>query len=158
MYFWEYNQERALAFALDRQKNPRPNLPKIKEAAVLGAVIELKNCLDLLGSNYLDLVNISYKNFADSYKMMGKELPKNTDVNDSADRLLRKLDCAVIENLHTLTGDEQFNSVKGVFIEGAPLYDGAGFNEKNHIQICVRNPNCIKAFFIPRTKVKWPKK
>ena len=89
---------------------------------------------------------------------MGKELPKNTDVNDSADRLLRKLDCAVIENLHTLTGDEQFNSVKGVFIEGAPLYDGAGFNAKNHIQICVRNPKCIKAFFIPRTKVKWPKK
>ena len=25
----------------------------------------------------------------------------------------------------------------------------AGFKEKNHIQICVRNPNCIKGFLNP---------
>lgn len=34
--------------------------------------------------------------------------------------------------------------------ERAFLYPEAGFTEKNHIQICIRNPNCIKSFFLPR--------
>jgi len=40
--------------------------------------------------------------------------------------------------------------VKGVFWEGHSLYPNAGFAEKNHIQICVCNPNCIKGYFLPR--------
>ena len=36
------------------------------------------------------------------------------------------------------------------FWEGADLYPGAGFKEKNHIQIAIINPNCIKGFFLPR--------
>jgi len=158
MYFWEYNHQRAYSFALDRQKHPKSALSVINKAAVLGAVIELKNCLDLLDSKFLDLVKSSYNNYQDSYKMLGHDMPKNVNVSGSKDRLLRRLDCAVIENLHTLNTENPFDSVRGVFIEGDPLYEGAGFNEKNHIQICVRNPNCIKAFFIPRETVKWPKK
>jgi hypothetical protein len=45
---------------------------------------------------------------------------------------------------------KKFDSVRGVFWEGKELYPGAGFMERNHIQICLRNPNCIKGFFIPR--------
>ena len=37
-----------------------------------------------------------------------------------------------------------------IFWEGKPLYPNAGFAEKNHIQICVCNPNCIKGYFLPR--------
>lgn len=36
------------------------------------------------------------------------------------------------------------------FCEGQELYPNAGFREKNHIQICVCNPNCIKGYFLPR--------
>ena len=43
-----------------------------------------------------------------------------------------------------------YDSVRGVFWEGKPLYPNAGFAEKNHIQICVCNPNCIKGYFLPR--------
>ena len=39
------------------------------------------------------------------------------------------------------------NSVKGVFVEGDPIYETAGFYEKTHIQICVRNADCIKGVF-----------
>jgi hypothetical protein len=28
-----------------------------------------------------------------------------------------------------------------------------GFKEKNHIQICIKNPNCIKGFFKTNTEV-----
>jgi hypothetical protein len=37
-----------------------------------------------------------------------------------------------------------------VFTEGGPAFPGAGIQEKNHIQICIRNSNSIKGFFLPR--------
>lgn len=65
---------------------------------------------------------------------------------------MRRLDCTVIEIAHPINEDAKkrsFDSVKGVFWEGDKLYPEAGFTEKNHIQICIRNPNCIKGFFLP---------
>ena len=47
-----------------------------------------------------------------------------------------------------------FDSVRGLFSEGAPVYEGSGFRKKTHVQICVRNPNCIKGYFNPRRPVK----
>ena len=84
--------------------------------------------------------------------------------------ILRELDCAVIEYLHQKI-DEKINldfqeygfsdlkhcdTVRGIFTEGGPAFDGAGIQLKNHIQICIRNLNCIKGFFIPRKKTKFP--
>lgn len=77
----------------------------------------------------------------------------NRDVKDSTDLLLRYLDCAVIEELHTereSQGLKAFDTVRGLFQEGEQIYNTSGFFEKTHIQICVRNPNCIKGFFAPR--------
>lgn len=59
---------------------------------------------------------------------------------------------AVIEHLHARIeeeGLEPFDSARGLFSEGGPIYEGAGFNRKTHVQICVRNPNCIKGYFSP---------
>ena len=42
-----------------------------------------------------------------------------------------------------------FDTVHAAFIEGQPLYANAGFSTKDHIQICVRNPRCIKGHFRP---------
>ena len=39
------------------------------------------------------------------------------------------------------------DSVKGIFLEGAPPYPGSGFREKTHIQIAVCNLACIKGVF-----------
>ena len=41
------------------------------------------------------------------------------------------------------------DTVRGAFIEGSPIYRGAGFRAKNHIQLCVRNLSCIKGYFRP---------
>jgi hypothetical protein len=46
-----------------------------------------------------------------------------------------------------------FDSSRGVFTEGGPAFPGAGIQSKNHIQICIRNPNCIKGFFLPRKEI-----
>ena len=152
-YFWENNFERALEFA----KNP-PGKKRNKTPSVLGAVIDLGYCLDLLDTRHLHLVKDSYNNFASSASIYGQEMPKNKTVKGSKDKLIRELDCAVIENLHAMQRQIQlnpFDSVRGVFVEGEELYPGAGFHDRIHIQICIRNPNCIKGFFIPREEMVW---
>jgi len=153
IYFWENNQQRALDFADELKLQPPSGKQKIKTAAVVGAVIDLGFCLDLLDAEFIKLVKDSHTTLVESCKTLGLDIPVNKGVRGSKELLLRNLDCAVIENLHFQrkeNGLPAFDSVRGVFIEGDPLYDNAGFHEKNHIQICICNPNCIKGFFIPR--------
>lgn len=125
----------------------------VTEPAVIGAVIDLGYCMDLTDSLYLGELKEAYNALVDACNLMGINLPQNVDVGKSTDKLMRRLDCAVIEIAHQINEDAKersFDSVKGVFWEGDKLYLEAGFTEKNHIQICIRNPNCIKGFFLPR--------
>lgn len=150
IYFWENNETRALQWAQELSKRKNTS---IKNPAVIGAVIDLGYCLDLTDSTYLSELRRAYNALVDLYKELGKPLPQNTDIGKSTDRLIRKLDCAVIQTAHKINRDANkhpYDSVKGVFWEGKPLYPNAGFAEKNHIQICVCNPNCIKGYFLPR--------
>ena len=151
-YFWENNQERALLFAQELKENPpkgKENL--IDEPAVLGAILDLGYCLDLLDSEYLKVIKKAFDFLLESEKKYGKKIPKNI-VNIKGELLCRNLDCAVIEATHQLNNKlgSKYDSVRGVFFEGEDLYEDAGFKEKNHIQIAIRNPNCIKGYFIPR--------
>lgn len=150
IYFWENSPSRAQEFAT--QSSLRRN-SKIKKPAILGAVLDLGNCLDLLDYNNLQFLKKSYealKKFDPQFEFTHNLMsPKE----GSSELLLRNLDCSVVEMAHELTKAENlppFDSVKAVFWEGNLLYPNAGFREKNHIQICIRNPNCIKDFFIPR--------
>jgi len=151
IYFWENNSARAFEFIHELYKNPRRGKPKIKKPSVLGAVFSLGNCFDLLDNKYLDVLKDSYSILETAAKTQNIKLPENKSISTSKDLLLRYLDCSVIEKLHEKIGKKTFDSVRGVFFEGDPLYPNAGFTEKNHIQIAIRNPNCIKGYFIPRT-------
>lgn len=149
VYFWENNNKRALQFANDVKKRSG----EIVKPAVLGAILDLGHCMDLTDSEYLEELKDAYEALHDSNKMAGIPMPQNSTIGKSTDKLIRKLDCAVIEYAHLINSEldiQQYDSVKGVFWEGKPLYPDAGFSDKNHIQICVRNPNCIKGFFLPR--------
>jgi len=150
IYFWENNYQRALDFAKELKDNPHPGKPIIRNPAVLGAIINLGICLDLLDSEYLNLLKERHKVLENSAKLLNIELPTNKRAAGTNELMLRDLDCLVIENLNKQMS-LPFDSVKGVFIEGGNLYPTSGFNEKNHIQICIRNPNCIKGYFLPRT-------
>lgn len=150
IYFWENNETRALKYARDLMKRKNSS---IKEPAIIGAVIDLGYCMDLTDSLYLTELKEAYQVLLESLEILGKPMPENSDIGNSTDKLMRRLDCAVIQTAHQINKDaneREYDSVKGVFWEGAPLYPNAGFTEKNHIQICVRNPNCIKGFFLPR--------
>ncbi|MBQ3427437.1 MAG: hypothetical protein IJH37_09905 [Clostridia bacterium] len=145
MYFWEQNLRRAWQWAENQRKVTTP--------AVIGAVIDLGYCLNLLDSRSMELLREHYSLFVESCDALGKVLPQNRNIGKNTDLLLRDLDCAIIEDMHKLRDASplpSFDSVRGVFIEGTELYQGSGFKDKSHIQICVRNPNCIKGFFLPR--------
>ena len=157
IYFWENNHYRALSFAKEL-KARQGQKSKIVTPAVVGAVIDMGFCLDLLDEEFIKLVRGSFKTLSDAFKIAGFAVPTNKNVSNSNDLLLRNLDCAVIENLHRVKANvKPFDSVRCAFIEGQPLYANAGFHSKNHIQICIRNPNCIKGYFIPlRSKNSYP--
>ncbi len=150
IYFWENNEARALQWATELSKRKGSS---IKKPAVVGAIIDLGYCFDLTDSTYLQELKDAYDILVEICQRAGKTLPKNTDIGTSTDKLIRKLDCSVIQTVHLINQDANkraYDSVKGVFWEGHSLYPNAGFAEKNHIQICVCNPNCIKGYFLPR--------
>jgi hypothetical protein len=167
MYFWENNYTRALQWAESKMKRGAINTP-----AVIGAVLYLGYCCDFLETKYIRMLQGSYSNMAIGYKIAGKELPRNKDLphDKHHDKILRELDCAVIEKMHQaivglvqseikengFSDHKVFDSTRGVFVEGGPAFEGAGIFEKSHIQICIRNLNCIKGFFLPRQEIDFP--
>ncbi|MDD4992583.1 MAG: hypothetical protein PHR83_10150 [Paludibacter sp.] len=164
IYFWENNDARALKWAKDKEKRG-----EIKEASVIGAVLSLGNCFDLLDSRFTHMIGQYYNLMEANYEALGKEMPKNRDAKADVyyDKILRELDCSVIEFMHETIEQQikddiadngystfkRFDSLRGVFTEGGPAFAGAGIQLKSHIQICIRNTNCIKGFFLPRNEV-----
>lgn len=153
IYFWENNSSRAMRWAEIARDNPRPNRPTIIEPAVIGAVLDLGNCLNLADSRFLSLLPDAYKEFEHIVQLTSRVMPTNRPVENSKDILRRDLDCAVIETLHQLRMEEQeprFDSARGIFTEGEPLFPGGAIQQGNHIQICVRNLECVRGYFFPR--------
>jgi hypothetical protein len=164
MYFWENNQERAYLWATEKQKRGLLKCP-----SVIGAVINLGYCFDLLDSKYIQTLAAYHGLMVNEYKRSNNPLSQNKHVSGTGeqDKVLRLLDCAVIEFMHSTIFQERqkqiaekgfsdlkiFDSARGVFVEGNPIYEGAGFNHKNHIQLCIRNPNSILGFFLPRKEI-----
>ncbi len=151
VYFWENSVARACEYAHHLKDNPRISRSPIEEPAVIGAIINLGYCLDLLDYKNLKLLKSAYDVLSITHN--ASNFPQNRRAKESYELMLRELDCAVIETVHTImekAGEDGFDSVKGVFFEGTEIYPGAGFREKDHIQICIKNPNCIKGYFLPR--------
>lgn len=64
----------------------------------------------------------------------------------------RELECAVTNLLHQIReeiGLPVYNTVRGPFVEGLSIYEGAGIDASNHTQICVRDVSCILGYFRP---------
>jgi hypothetical protein len=154
IYFWEDNPQCAIVYARMLRDYPGRSRKPIKDPASLGAIIDLGHCLNLLEQGSLDVLQRGYEILKIKFNNLDISLPENKYGfgNESKDLLRRYLDCAVIQAVHEYneeTGQKPYDSVRGVFFEGRDLYPGAGFKEKNHIQICVINPNCIKGYFKP---------
>ena len=149
-YFWESDPVRAFEWACEKAAGPQST---IKDPAVLGAAIDLGNCLDLTSRADLELVREAHTEMAALFHVLDMEMPRNRPGRGMRieDLHLRKLDNAVINFLHDRmkARDAAFDTARAPFIEGDELYAGSKFHQKTHIQIAVLNLNCIKGFFYP---------
>lgn len=144
IYFWENDPQRGMEWALDG--NARR---KIAEPDVVGAVIDLGLCLDLTTRAALDEVERAHVVLSDTYTRAGMPMPTN---KGGPDKLKRELDCQVIQALHLYREQHNlppYDTVRAPFPEDLPLFEGAGFRRRNHVQIAVRNKACIKGYFRP---------
>lgn len=147
IYFWEHGLERAMEWA--RWKRARGD---IEDPIVLGAYIHLGSCFDLTDVHATGQLKGFYESLKSTMDDIGQEMPKNKKAKkDDFDLVLRHLDCAVLNfGLEQLEGEDMsFDTVRGVFPEGAAAFPGAKILMKTHVQVAVRNPACIIGYFKP---------
>ncbi len=150
IYFWEHGPMRALEWAIQQSKRKGS---QIKEPAVVGAIIQLGNCFDLLDVKFTQMLSEAADSLIQAMKLQGITLPTNQSVGlHDYDWLRRERDCIVLNNvIPDLESRKRttYHSVRGVFQEGAPAFDGAGIKLKSHIQLAVRDPRAIIGYFQP---------
>jgi hypothetical protein len=119
--------------------------------AVVGAVIQLGRCFDLLNEAITAILARTHHDLSEAFLVEGKSLPENKGL----DRKRRTLDCLVINDCLNRLHQRglAYDTVRGAFVEGLPVYPGAGFSRETHLQIAVRNPACILGVFRPNLTI-----
>jgi hypothetical protein len=137
--------DRALQFAEEQRKRG-----KVERPAVVGALLQLGNCFDLMDTRCTTELRRSFPSFRATYERKGWSLPHNSGV--TRDRLLRRRDCAVINfylETRSSAGSPPYDSVRGCFTEGEFAFEGRDISIKSHVQIAIRNEACILGIFRP---------
>ncbi|ACG78799.1 conserved hypothetical protein [Phenylobacterium zucineum HLK1] len=148
LYFFEGNPEAAAYYATRRamQKNGRPG--------ILRADIDLTTCLDLTATSRQEVVRTAHRIMVadgsiDRLQITQKPFElQNGDVRagwfgDYKDYGRNELDFAVIERAVQLAREQQnivYETVRGAFIEGGPLYKDSWLYSGAHVAITVREP------------------
>ena len=139
IYFWVDSPERALAWAKLRRSTP----------SVVGAFVYPGNCLNLTDYGVMNELALAYEATVGISAAAGTPLPVNS-ARQNGIFMKRQLDCAVIQLVHKIReskGMDAYDTVYGVFEEGDLVYPGAGFRDRTHVQIAIRNPEMILGYF-----------
>ncbi len=131
-YFWEYAPYRALDWAVVRAAQ------ESDEPAVIRATIRLGRCLNLMDSFHFPGLLRVYELLAGEYG--GGQMLRNTE------RGAHFLDRLIIEAHCRANADEAptgFQTVRGSYAEGVPIFSGSKILSKAHTQIVVRDVSCI---------------
>lgn len=143
VYFWEFGHQRAYEWA---QQWPRL---KGQEFTVIGAILQLGNCLDLLDTEYTRRL----AEFGKEYLAGGGLVPSNKGPQRFGDCFLINNYCKYYEQQGD--GAAAFDTVRGLFQEGDPVIEGSEIRLQNHIQIAARRPSAIVGLFRPRAFTTW---
>jgi hypothetical protein len=149
-YFWESDVVRAYQWAIEPRR-------KFSHPSVVGAAIELGNCLDLTTQSGIAAVKVAYEGFKSLNQKTGTPLPRNIDPakDPTGDKILRRLDCAVMNYLFEIqkiaqesdSNSQSFSTVRALFPEGDELYPDAGFWEKHTFRYVFVNHNRSSVYF-----------
>lgn len=137
VYFWEYAPQQAWWWARRRYG---------EEAAVVGALIRLGRCIDLLDPSNADLLSAAHQDLEKALAELGQSLKGNANTH-------KYRDCAVYNYLFAKLAKNRIavESTRAVFVpleagKGLPrLWERSGVFRGAHIQLSVREPNNILA-------------
>lgn len=130
-YFWEYAPKQAWRWA-------KQHYSQKTEVAVLGSMIRLGNCFDLLDPDNAEVLIETKKQLENE---LGSKTPKNV-------RARKYLDCAVFEKFYELMdeADASIDSARAVYVptqSADRLWNSSWLYGETHLQLCVRNKKCI---------------
>jgi hypothetical protein len=131
IYFWENAPTRAYEWARQRFQS---------RAAVLEASIRLGRCLNLLDTKHFADILEAYHVFVAALTAQELPIPENKpDGRRYLDQRVINLYC----RLHGGLTGRPYQTVRGCFPEGEPIYPGSAILSKTHIQVAVRDASCI---------------
>jgi hypothetical protein len=108
------------------------------ELAVVGAEVDLSDCLDLLDPNWHGVVREGYTTFLNDLRADGRSAPRQTAGAHRLDREVLNLTATLLaeRGMHIRT-------VRATFVEGVPLYEHSALWSRAHVQIAVREPSAL---------------
>lgn len=128
-----------------------------QDAAVVGALVRIGRCIDLLDPSNADLLKKAHEDLDLAMRSTGQRLPKNANNH-------KYRDCAVFNYLFATLGQSglKLDSTRAVFVplgaKGLPrLWDRSGVFRGAHIQLSVREPNNILAVWPVRKDGRYGK-
>jgi hypothetical protein len=136
IYFWEYGPDRALRWAEQQ--------PRVKRPAVVGAVIQLGRCFDLLDTRFTTELRKFYPRWVRLLQSDGSTVPRNRGKARYLDRTVIEAYIQQAQEMGTV-----YDTIRGAFAEGEPIYPGSGIYMETHIQVAVRNPERIVGVYRP---------
>ena len=132
VYFWEHGPDRAAEWA-----GP--------DGLVIGAVIELRGCLDLTDTSGTRRLAGSFDRLLRKFDMAESSLPKNV----GAELKGRYRDCLVVNFAAEQERTPKIRTVRGAFEEGEPIFPGDALRRQTHVQIAVRDLAAVVGVFRP---------
>jgi hypothetical protein len=128
-YFFQDAPARALEWARQRFGD---------DAAVVGAEIDLEDCIDLLDVPWYAQVRDAYRRYRADLEMRGVPLPRQSAG-------AHRLDREVMNYLIDVLAEEGrgVGSIRAAFAEGEPTFPASALLNRSHVQIAVRAPVAI---------------
>lgn len=147
VYFWEADPKRGYEWAFDYCRRKGTGTPM-----VIGAVIHLGNCLNLMDRTSLETLRVTYEEYKVVHESAKPGMPLPVNHGDKR----HKLDCQVINHLHEAIEQASargvaitpYDTVRGLYQEDDPVFPGSMIMERTHIQIAVLTPEAsIQGYF-----------
>jgi len=143
VYFWEHAPRQAWWWAERRYGSA--------QASVIGAIIRLGSCLDLLDPANTQIVKAGFDELVQEAKVGQTRLPRNANN-------YKYLDCVVFNRVYSMLGASGFKveTARGIFVpmlggKMPRLWKRSGVLAGAHVQLCVREQqNIVAAWSVRR--------
>ncbi|HWB48622.1 MAG TPA: hypothetical protein VG651_05900 [Stellaceae bacterium] len=118
------------------------------EAAIVGADIELINCMDLLDIEWCSTLTEVHDEFVKKLKAANLPLPRQSAGAHRLDRAVINYSAGVLaeKGIH-------IRSVRAAFSEGRPLFPNSALIDRAHVEIAVRDLAVIRHVWLEKMDV-----